>query len=297
MKRRFSRMKWSIEKIKEKWRAFNAWQKQPYVVAPMNSEQHTCATCETVYEGNFCPRCGQSRHIEPKMSLWRTFLLFLDVWGIGNRGMFRTIRDLMLRPGYLICDYIRGKRNAYFPPFKLLFLLTTLSLIIGHGWNLAHKNYQEEAIAHEQQASEKENREDFQNLESFYRHLEEFDNIQREYPALARLGYTIFLSFFFFILFHKSRVVGNLSYHEFLIAMVYMVNMANIYTVVLRFFGAGPVWVSLPTLLYLVPLKQMSGYSWWATVGKTLLSLLLMLAAIFLIVIATSLWIVLSSPR
>ena len=53
--------------------------------------------------------------------------LFLDVWGMGNRGMFRTLRDLILRPGYLIRDYISGMQMAYFPPFKLLFLLTALS--------------------------------------------------------------------------------------------------------------------------------------------------------------------------
>ena len=52
------------------------------------------------------------------------FLNFLDVWGLGNRGMFRTIRDLVLRPGYMIRDYLKGMQMAYFPPFNMFFLLT-----------------------------------------------------------------------------------------------------------------------------------------------------------------------------
>jgi hypothetical protein len=31
---------------------------------------------------------------------------------MGNRGMFRTLRDLILRPGYLIRDYILAALNT-----------------------------------------------------------------------------------------------------------------------------------------------------------------------------------------
>ena len=68
-------------------------------------------------------------------------LLFLDVWGMGNRGMFRTLRDLVLRPGYMIRDYISGMQMAYFPPFKLLFLLTAFTLVVQSGINLKGENY------------------------------------------------------------------------------------------------------------------------------------------------------------
>ena len=66
----------------------------------MVEQQHRCSTCSTEYVGNYCPRCGQSSKIG-RYSFKRAFLLFLDVWGLGNRGMFRTLRDLLLRPGYI----------------------------------------------------------------------------------------------------------------------------------------------------------------------------------------------------
>ena len=63
-------------------------------------------------------------------------MLFLDVWAIGNRSMLRSLRDLMLRPGYMIRDYLSGMRSAYFPPFKMFFLLAAFSLIVEYGFDL-----------------------------------------------------------------------------------------------------------------------------------------------------------------
>ena len=71
-----------------------------------------------------------------RFSFKKALLLFLDVWGIGNRSMFRSLRDLMFRPGYMIRDYLRGMQSAYFPPFKMFFLLAALSLVIEHGFDL-----------------------------------------------------------------------------------------------------------------------------------------------------------------
>ena len=101
---------------KEKYRQFKEWQHQPHQVAPLSEEEHECATCGTRFEGNYCPRCGQSATIG-RYSFKKAFLLFLDVWGVGNRGMFRSIRDLLLRPGYMIRDYLRGMQMASFPNF------------------------------------------------------------------------------------------------------------------------------------------------------------------------------------
>ena len=50
--------------------------------------------------------------------------------------MFRSIRDLILRPGYMIRDYLRGMQMAYFPPFKMFFLLIALSLVVDSGLNI-----------------------------------------------------------------------------------------------------------------------------------------------------------------
>lgn len=102
-------------KSKEKravWlRAFRIWQRRPYEVAPLSEESHECSSCKTLFTGNYCPRCGQPSEVG-RFSFKKALLLFLDVWGIGNRSMFRSLRDLMFRPDYMIRDYLRGMQSA-----------------------------------------------------------------------------------------------------------------------------------------------------------------------------------------
>lgn len=274
--------------VRSRWKAFKRWQQTPYDVAPMSNERHVCSTCETEYEGNFCPRCGQSHKVQPRMTLWKTFTLFLDVWGIGNRGMFRTLRDLILRPGYLICDYIKGKHGAYFPPFKMLFLLTTLSLLVGHGWNLLHKvyisndNFDQDFIDHVSEGDVV--------MQNFYALLNTGIDFQYNYPALFTVCFMFYASSFFYILFRKSKNLGKMKFHEFFLGMIYMTNMVTIYDIIIRFFGFPNEFMSLTYLTYIIPLKQMSGYGWWKTAGRALVAIvsafILMLIIMLLSVVA-----------
>lgn len=94
-----------------------------------------CSSCKTEYTGNYCPRCGQAAGVG-RFSFKKALMLFLDVWAIGNRSMLRSLRDLMFRPGFMIRDYLRGMQSAYFPPFKMFFLLAAFSLIAEYGIDL-----------------------------------------------------------------------------------------------------------------------------------------------------------------
>ena len=129
-----------LEDIKKRYKEFGQWQRAPHRVKAMTDQEHDCATCGRHYVGNYCPQCGQSATI-CRYSFKNAFLLFIDVWGLGNRGMFRTIRDLVLRPGYMIRDYLKGMQMAYFPPFKMLFLLFALSLLVNTGVNIKGENF------------------------------------------------------------------------------------------------------------------------------------------------------------
>ena len=96
---------------------------------PLSSAEHKCLHCGTSYVGSYCPKCAMPARWQ--RFTWKLLILnFLDIWGLGNRPMFRTIRDLYWRPGYMMRDYLRGHHLSYFPPFKLLALLTVLLIFI-----------------------------------------------------------------------------------------------------------------------------------------------------------------------
>ena len=91
--------------------------------------QH-CLNCGKDFQGAYCPYCGQS-HSTRRItwgSFWRTFVMT----GIGLQGTLpRTLLELFYRPGYLIRDYLAGKRQHYINPFRCLLLLAAIFILLG----------------------------------------------------------------------------------------------------------------------------------------------------------------------
>lgn len=275
----------------EKWKAFCEWQRRPSHIPQMVEEHHRCGTCGQEFQGNYCPCCGQSAKIG-RYSFKNALLLFLDVWGMGNRGMFRTLRDLILRPGYLIRDYISGMQMAYFPPFKLLFLLTALLLIVDSGVNLKGEdylaNYHEKTVKTGNSFAKKDKQEETTRDERWDRvsdwYIVKVREFKEDKPAFFWLLLLFVLSLPLYLFFRKSPNIPDLRYSELLIALVYIWGMHDIYEIVLTFFCVYDDTVSeVVLLLFIIPLKQLSGFKWWRT---SLYLLLSYLAAIVILLAA-----------
>ena len=278
--------------IKEKIAKFKAWQEHPREVAPNSQEERECLNCHDHYTGNFCPRCGQAATTD-RFSMKVAAVSFADAYGMGERGMFRTIRDLIFRPGYLILDYLRGMRASYFAPFKLFFLLTAISLLVTHGINIKGQSPSEEeelqsvvqkveekrategtdtaemdASTVDDGLTEEENQLGERVASIFYNAVDVIARFQERFSSIFMLLMLMFLSGYLFLFFRHSPNIPDLRYAEFFIALLYITNMYTIYTIVFDFFCLNKLSV-LSIFLTLIPLKQMSGYSWWRTTLKT----------------------------
>ena len=280
--------------LKQRYQQFKEWQQQPYQVAPLSQEEHTCATCGTTYQGNYCPRCGQSYRIG-RYSLKSAMLLLLDVWGLGNRGMFRSIRDLLLRPGYMIRDYLGGMQMAYFPPFKMFFLLATLSLLVDSGFNIKGENKFEEVMESYQADFDKDiqkenttqplNEEDAEKdkvakevITKVFDTTKAFIQFVSDHQTIVELVWLLVLSLPLFTLFRGCPAIPDLNYPEFFVAMVYITNMMNIVSAVASFFCVEIIATGLLSpLLSIVALKQLSGYSYLRTTLSVLASFLIIM--------------------
>ena len=280
--------------ISKKWREFRQWQQQPHTVTPLSEDRHTCPTCDTEYQGNYCPRCGQSARIG-RYSFKNAFLLFLDVWGLGNRGMFRSIRDLVLRPGYMIRDYLAGKQMAYFPPFKMFFLLTTLSLLISTGFNVKGKNYlieaKEQVSMNTKVYNEGDMSADSPDLQQANHLAQDIAtgilDVSVKYPNIFSLAILIILSGFLYLFFRKSPAIPGLRYSEFLVALIYVSNMYSIYSILMNFFCVNNSIQSMALLVTIIPLKQLSGFSWWKTILFMVLTALMVMLLFVIMGIAS----------
>ncbi|WP_288277328.1 DUF3667 domain-containing protein [uncultured Prevotella sp.] len=287
--------------LKEKYRVFKEWQQRPYQVAPLTQEEHTCATCGTSYQGNYCPRCGQSSRIG-RYSLKTAFLLFLDVWGLGNRGMFRSIRDLLLRPGYMIRDYLGGMQMAYFPPFKMFFLLATLSIVVNSGLNIRGENqlvkvvqtYERSidmdirTVPAEQKAGVKSGT-DNERLdfgEKINGTLKVFIRFLIDHQTVVELVWLLVLSLPLYVLFRNCPAIPDLYYTEFFVAMIYITNMMNIVSIVFSFFCVNLDTIGfISPILSIVALKQLCGYSYLRTILGLVASFAIITIAVLIIVV------------
>ena len=264
-------------------RAFHIWQQRPHEVAPLKEETHTCSSCGTTFQGNYCPCCGQSAMIG-RFSFKKAALLFLDVWGIGNRSMFRSIRDLMFRPGYMIRDYLRGMQMAYFPPFKLFFLLIALWLLVDTGMNIQginrdKQNKQEtEEILTKVVTDKIPQEEDEKDREFDAKVSGKINTFIETHSSAVILASLLLFSLPLYLLFRHSHAIPDLRFSECFVAMVYITDMIIIYHIIpsLLCFSvkAEIVFDLLAILLVIIPIKQLSGYSYWSTFWRLLAALI-----------------------
>ena len=287
-----------MEELKEKYRRFHEWQRTPHQVKPLSKESCVCPTCSTHFEGNYCPRCGQSARIG-NYSSKTAFLLFLDVWGLGNRSLFRTIRDLILRPGYMIRDYLHGMQMAYFPPFKMFFLLIALSLVVVTGLNIRFENHFQMM---QQQMEENFGKIFVDNANTVieagnspqqtdkktYTPDDVANKIHEWIPkniSIILLTLLLLFSWPLYLTFHKSTTLRDIKFSGFFVAMVYTYNMLIIYSIILNFFCLSSIYCSA---LIILPLKQLSDYSIWRTLLNIVVALLIFIVAIIVLSILIS---------
>lgn len=95
---------------------------------PIDDKISTCQNCGTSYTGNFCNRCGQTRNT-PRYHISNAFKNIMGGFTNIDNGFGRTLLELLYRPGYMIRDFIGGKRVHYFRPFQTLFVLAALYIM------------------------------------------------------------------------------------------------------------------------------------------------------------------------
>lgn len=69
-----------------------------------------------------------------RLTVKRAVLLFMETWGLGSRNIFYTMWHLIWRPGYMIGDYLNGRRSRYMQPFFMFFVLTLI--LVQMAWAL-----------------------------------------------------------------------------------------------------------------------------------------------------------------
>ena len=87
-----------------------------------------------------------------------------------------------------------------------------------------------------------------------------------------------------YLFFRHCPNIPDMRFSEFFVSVIYFTNMTSIISIIWAFFGGDLLYESFFPVLAIIPLKQLSGYSYVRTIWKTLLALLLFFIPIYLLV-------------
>lgn len=89
-----------------------------------------CLNCGAPILGAFCHSCGQSANIHRfTVASFFTHDVIHGVWHV-DKGIFFTLKEILLRPGYAARAYVGGKRRSYFNVLTLALLIIAFTLFV-----------------------------------------------------------------------------------------------------------------------------------------------------------------------
>lgn len=88
-----------------------------------------CLNCGNTTTGRFCPECGQ-RKVWVRVSVRAMLADVLEDQLALNRTLPRTVAALLIRPGFLTQEYVRGRIVSYIAPFRLYLVASVVFFLI-----------------------------------------------------------------------------------------------------------------------------------------------------------------------
>ncbi|MBQ4377057.1 MAG: DUF3667 domain-containing protein [Bacteroidales bacterium] len=278
LKQRYARIKGRCAQLHER-------QRQPISLAPLDTSEHECPNCGHHYSGRYCPQCSLPSNWK-KFDWKELFSNLLEIFGIIKRPLFRTIGHLLWRPGYMIRDYLAGYHLRYFPPFKLLAIVTlTLSLLT---WALG-ATMESHGILHmiNYALDKTDSIEISQEIKQFLLNIEE----KQKFSIVWIIIQNILVVILTWLFFHRK---SKLNFIEIFYAQIYIICQFSIIAIVLLLSFLkieseevtpflAPEWIAIPILIY--DYKQLFQLSWWGTIWRTIaLYLVMMISYVFIMI-------------
>ncbi len=75
-----------------------------------------CQNCGKGFEGNYCGQKAGGRRIEAKYVRNKIPNSIFQL----DRGFLFTLKELFIRPGHSIRDFLAGKRKSHYKPFSVI---------------------------------------------------------------------------------------------------------------------------------------------------------------------------------
>lgn len=101
-------------------------------------KEKECLNCNALIYGRFCHICGQENVI-PKETFLHLFRHFIEDVTHFDGKFFDTLRYLLLRPGFLSYEYMRGRRLSYLNPIRMYVFTSAIFFLVFFSVNSSHQ--------------------------------------------------------------------------------------------------------------------------------------------------------------
>ncbi|MFO1494048.1 MAG: DUF3667 domain-containing protein, partial [Lysobacterales bacterium] len=88
-----------------------------------------CENCEALLQGPFCHQCGQPEKTPVRDIVALSTDAFDYLFDVDSR-LYKTLRDLFLRPGRLTQAYLQGKRMSFVRPMRIYLAMSALLFVV-----------------------------------------------------------------------------------------------------------------------------------------------------------------------
>jgi Protein of unknown function (DUF3667) len=97
--------------------------------------QTVCKNCNHLFAGSYCNQCGQKASVQ-RISFQELFHPLSHALLHVDSGFFYTLKELAIRPGHTIREYVQGKRKNHFHPFTMMLILGGFCSFLYQHFNL-----------------------------------------------------------------------------------------------------------------------------------------------------------------
>jgi hypothetical protein len=95
---------------------------------PSRTEPETCLNCGEPLHGRYCSSCGQAV-VEPNQPLRQVLAAWFGALIAFDSRIIRTLKPLVIKPGFLTLEYFAGRRANYVAPFKLYIFFSCVMFL------------------------------------------------------------------------------------------------------------------------------------------------------------------------
>ena len=255
----------NMDQVIQHYRRFRRWQQEePHYVNRHEGEMQHCHNCGIEFADNFCPRCGQRSEVGRVG--WQSIKDNVAMlWGMDSRSLGFTLLQLLGRPGYLVREYISGRRLVSFPPVKMLVIVCLFVVVFEKVFHL--KNDVLAVTFNVQEVDD----------------VVAWINAQKSWATLLVQSILILPTW---LVFRFAPGYPRHTLPEGFFLQVFL----SVQALLLSFFGywRGTAELVLCMVFLYITYRQLFGYGWWGTLWRlavvVLTQMAVMVAAIALVI-------------